>query len=79
MSFQISIFVEHNISYPPYKSQLARTPGSNFTEGRGWKTRSGTKKPSAFRVKIGAVSSSFIPTWQEYLARILLLTEKGWI
>ena len=42
LSFQICIFVEHNISYQPCKFQLSRMCGSNFTEG--W-------DPSAFRVK----------------------------
>ena len=53
LGFQISIFVEHDISYTPSKFQSSRISGSNFTEeGRKHQCFIGTKNSSAFRVNV---------------------------
>ena len=55
LSFQIYIFVEHDISYQPCKFQLSRMSGSSLKEGGGKhplpQCCTGRKNPSAFRVK----------------------------
>ena len=68
LNFQISIFVEHDIGYQPFKFQCSRMSGSNFMEGPPLQCYNEIKMPSAYRVKFNPIQygGHYAPTTNKF-------------